>query len=720
MNMRASFERPSFWLFACVLLALLVPLSHCVTDSGAPVVVDGGVNVVEGGTIYEDGGATIYKISGTASGIPQGMQAGLTINGQSPLMVGNGTFTFPGLFAAGQSYQVALSSSPKGYACALSHAMGTVGTGDVTNVALACSSMDATLTALTVSAASLSPAFDPTKLAYTASARIPGIIPPYQTTTVTATTKDAGATIKIAGAAATSGSPSAPITLKSGVNAIDVAVTAADGVTTTHYAIAFTGIVNDYLKASNTRTGAAFGTSVAISADGSTLAVGAPFENSNAQGIDGNMSDTSSQNAGAVYVFRRTGATWAQEAYVKASNTLATCVTMMGCNGAAFGSALALSSDGNTMAVAAHGESSSSVGINGVETGTAEPNAGAVFVFTRAGTTWSQQAYVKASNTNVNFYFGSDVALSSDGNTMAVGSMQEASATKGVDGPQNDISSMYQGAVYVFTRSGTTWTQQSYLKPSNTRAACNSTDCAIMFGTSVALSSDGNTLAVGGNNENSNATGVGGDETNTSALYAGAVYVFTRSGSTWSQQAYVKASNTAAQAFFGSSVALSSDGNTLATSAPGDSSVAMLAGSVYVFTRTGIAWSQQAYVKPSTARANLELGSDLALTADGNVLVIGAVGDQSSATGIDPPQTAPGSGLVPGGAYVYARSGTTWTQMHWVKPSNAGGNFGCSVASSSDAKTIAIGAVYDASNATGVNGDQKNTSVFNAGAVYVF
>jgi trimeric autotransporter adhesin len=145
--------------------------------------------------------------------------------------------------------------------------------------------------------------------------------------------------------------------------------------------------------------------------------------------------------------------------------------------------------------------------------------------------------YVKASNTGANDRFGNSVALSADGNTLAVGAYGEDSSATGIGGDQTNNSASSSGAVYVFARSGSTWSQQAYVKASNTGAG----DC---FGSSVALSADGDTLAVGAYNEASSATGIGGVQTNNSAPSSGAVYVFTRSGSTWSQQAYVKASNT--------------------------------------------------------------------------------------------------------------------------------------------------------------------------------
>ncbi len=186
--------------------------------------------------------------------------------------------------------------------------------------------------------------------------------------------------------------------------------------------------------------------------------------------------------------------------------------------------------------------------------------------------------------------FGWSVALSADGSTLAVNAEHESSAATGVGGNQADNSAQYAGAVYVFARSGTAWSQQAYVKASNT----GEDD---VFGTGVALSSDGSILAVGAGNEFSAATGIGGDQTDDSAEGAGAVYVFARTGATWSHQLYVKASNTDAGDGFGNRIALSADGATLAVAAPGEGSAATGidgdqaddsaggAGAVYVFDR---------------------------------------------------------------------------------------------------------------------------------------
>src|SRR5688572_27904676 len=230
------------------------------------------------------------------------------------------------------------------------------------------------------------------------------------------------------------------------------------------------------------------------------------------------------------------------------------------------GSALAISADGNTIVVGAPHESSAARGINGDAADNSLYNSGAAYVFVRRGDAWVQQAYVKASNTGQSDLFGMNVALSADGNTMAVSAPWERSAATGINGNQNDDSLPQAGAVYVFTRAGDSWSQQAYVKASNTGRRANEGELlgdGDQFGFSVTLSGDGNMMAVGASTEDSAATGINGDQADDSAQSAGAVYVFSRMGNTWTQQAYLKGSNTEAGDLFGYDVSLSEDGNTL-------------------------------------------------------------------------------------------------------------------------------------------------------------
>src|SRR5437762_850189 len=217
-------------------------------------------------------------------------------------------------------------------------------------------------------------------------------------------------------------------------------------------------------------------------------------------------------------------AQWKQLAYLKASNP--TEDAHFGCGGTLTGHAgntSAISDDGNTIAVGAPHENSGAKGINGNQSDTSAYSAGAVYVFTRRGNTVAQQAYVKASNPMPGANFGSSVVLSRDGNTLAVAAYYESSAATGINGNQNDHSIPEAGAVYIFTRTGTTWSQQAYIKASNTGTAAVGNGFAEgdQFGYSIALSADGSTLAVGAIGEDSKAEGVNGDQADNSAGQSG-------------------------------------------------------------------------------------------------------------------------------------------------------------------------------------------------------
>jgi len=467
--------------------------------------------------------------------------------------------------------------------------------------------------------------------------------------------------------------------------------------------------VQTYIKASNTGAGDAFGMSVALSGDGKTLAVGAPYEASNATGIGGDQANDAASQAGAVYVYVLDQGTWAQQAYVKASNAQA---------GDQFGYALALGDDGNTLAVSALDEQSCATGIDGDQQDNACSTSGAVYLFTRSGATWSQQAYVKPSNTtyrngNVRA-FGQSLALSGDGTTLAVGDPAEASNATGIDGDQTNTTMTLSGAVFVFVRAGQTWSQQAYVKASNTGGMDE-------LGYSVALSRTGDVMVAGAANEASAARGVNGSQVDNSMTYAGAAYVYTRSGTTWSQRAYLKASNTDHNDMFGSAVAISASGTTIAVGAYGEASNAvgidgdqtdnsqLDAGAVYVFADGGSGWAQQAYVKEATASNNNDsFGYAVSLSADGNTLLAGAFEARAVQGQI-------------GAAYGVSRAGSTWSHrvVYGAASPDASDLFGFTVSQSADGSAVAIGAPGEDSAATGVGGNATDDSAMTAGAAYV-
>ncbi|MCF6324763.1 MAG: FG-GAP repeat protein [Gammaproteobacteria bacterium] len=456
-----------------------------------------------------------------------------------------------------------------------------------------------------------------------------------------------------------------------------------------------------YFKASNTEMSDQFGVALALSSNGNTLAVGSR-EDSNATSINGNQDDNTANSSGAVYIFTRVDSSWNQQAYIKASNAEMD---------DRFGTALALSSDGNTLAVGATSEASNATSINGNQNDNTANISGAVYVFTRVGSSWNQQAYIKASNAGMDDRFGIALALSNNGNTLAVGAIFEDSST---NGDQNDNSTANSGAVYLFTRTGIAWSQQAYLKASNANVFDR-------FGTALALSNDGDTLAIGANGEGSNTTGINGDPNDNSAGFSGAVYLFTRANSSWSQQAYLKASNTGGGDQFGAALAMSSDGNTLAVGAPREDSDALDSGAIYVFTRIGATWNQQAYLKASNIGTNDQFGTALAMSHDGDTLAVGAVLENSSATGLNGDQSnnaVDNSGAV----YLFTRTGTAWNQQTYLKASNTGDGdqFGTALALNDDGNTLAVGAIFESSATTGINGNQNDNMATDSGAVYLY
>ena len=397
--------------------------------------------------------------------------------------------------------------------------------------------------------------------------------------------------------------------------------------------------------------------------------------------------------------------TFAQQAYLKASNTDSNDF---------FGSAIAIS--GDTVVVGAPYESSSATGVSGDGSDNNAPSSGAAYVFVRNGRSWTQQAYLKASNAEPGDWFGASVSVSGD--TILVGAPYESSSATGVNGDAGDNSAGASGAAYVFVRSGTNWTQQAYLKASNPESGD-------FFGNSVSLSS--NTVVVGAAYESSSATGVNGDGNDNSAAASGAAYVFVRSGTNWTQQAYLKASNTETNDQFGLAVAIS--GDTVVVGAPNESSSATgvngngsddsaaASGAAYVFARSGTNWTQQAYLKASNAWQHNQFGSSV--SASGGTLVVGSPGESSSATGVNGNGGDTSVGYS-GAAYVFERSGTNWTQQAYLKASNTdyGDGFGSSVAISGD--RVVVGSPSEASDATGVNGDGNDNSAYYSGAAYLF
>jgi hypothetical protein len=393
-----------------------------------------------------------------------------------------------------------------------------------------------------------------------------------------------------------------------------------------------------------------FGSGVAVSGD--TVVIGAMLEDGDSSGVNGNQASNGAVDSGAAYVFVRDGSAWTEQAYLKASNTGV---------GDRFGSSVGIS--GDTIVVGASREGSNATGVDGDETDDTAFEAGAAYVFVRSGTTWSQQAYLKASNAQPFSRFGWSVDMSDD--TIVVGA---------------NLAS----AAYVFVRTGTAWSEQAHLQASNS-------DAGDFFGTAVAICGD--TIVVSATGEDSNATGVDGDESDNSAEKSGAAYIFVRSGATWSQQSYLKASNPSQYDEFGGSVSVSGDVVVVGAayedgSATGVNGLqddgASNAGAAYVFVRSGANWGLRAYLKASNTDAQDWFGNSVAVF--GSTILVGAPNEWGPSSGIDGPQGNAVWAQLSGAAYVFERQGSTWSQVAYVKASDASASsyFGTNVAIAGD------------------------------------
>jgi len=273
-----------------------------------------------------------------------------------------------------------------------------------------------------------------------------------------------------------------------------------------------------------------------------------------------------------------------------------------------FGTSVAFSKDGTTALV----------GAEFITLGTTP--AGKVYVFTKNGGIWSRSAVLQASNAANSDAFGGAVAISDDGNTALIGANNA-----------NVSMNIWAGQVYVFTRSGGTWSQVAILNASNAEDSGH-------FGESVALSGDGTTALIGAYMATAGASSS-----------AGQAYIFQNTGGSWSERQILNASDRVSSAYFGHSVALS--GNTAVIGAyQARAGTTDSAGQAYVFTNTGGTWSQSAILNASDPAGYSWFGYTVALSEDGSTAFIGA------------PWATVGSKNYAGKAYVFTNTGGTWSQ----------------------------------------------------------
>ncbi len=401
------------------------------------------------------------------------------------------------------------------------------------------------------------------------------------------------------------------------------------------------------------------GFSVAVSGDGNTAVVGGPLDN---RGI------------GAAWVFTRSGQTWAQQAKLTTADAT---------GAAQLGWSVALSNNGNTAIIGGPSDNGS---------------VGAAWVFTRSGTTWTQQG-AKLSGAGAtgtgcapgvvgNAEQGYSVALSGDGNTAIVGGWADNGSL---------------GAAWVFTRSRGMWSQPGTKLCANDASATSSAtvNADILQGFSVALSNDGTTAIVGGPGDSDSI---------------GAAWVFRFSGGKWTQQGSKLAGSNADASQQGFSVALSGDGNTALVGGPGeetpevtDASVNMSNGAVWawVFTVSSQTWGQQgdmlvaaSTITSTPSTSNPGLGFSVALARGGNTALVGGPTDNANT----------------GAAWAFVRGGGVWHQRgHKLVAPGAVGDAGqaTSVALSANGSTAIVGGALN-QDGTGAAWVFTNTSPVSA------
>jgi hypothetical protein len=402
-----------------------------------------------------------------------------------------------------------------------------------------------------------------------------------------------------------------------------------------HYPLRIDPLVQQAeLKGGEETGNARLGFSVALSSDGNTALVGGMTDNS---------------FKGAAWVFTRSGSTWTQQApKLTGSEEI---------GASEFGGSVALSSDGNTALIGGEADNAS-VGNAGV---------GAAWVFTRSGSAWTQQGPKLTGGAEEigAGRFGDAVALSSDGNTALIGAGRDNSNI---------------GAVWAFTRSGSTWTRQAPKLTGSGEIG------GAVFGSAIALSAEGNTALIGGGGDNG-PSGIG------------AAWVFTRSGSAWTQQGpKLTGSEEIGEPNFGFGVALSSDGNTALIGGPNDGTIFEIEGEVT---------EKSTIVKGLSSNSGISIGNAVTGTKiPANTRVLKVIGEHE----LELNAAVEGTGTATikekltftaaevGAAWVFTRSGSTWTQQA-PKLTGGGelgsGRFGLAVALSSDGNTALIGGPRD-------------------------
>ena len=319
-----------------------------------------------------------------------------------------------------------------------------------------------------------------------------------------------------------------------------------------------------------------FGSAVAVSGDGSTLAVSAPRD------------DDAGGDDGAIYIFKKN---LLGQWYQHQKNTEVSLIDYLGPD-----SAIAMSRDGSTIVAGSRLTNPGGIG-----------DAGAAYIYKLVGGSYVYQQEISASDKAVSDHFGRSVAISSDGTTIIVGSNQD------------DDGASTQGSAYIFDWNGSTWSQTQKFVQSDTLANSE-------FGWSVAMSDDGTVAAIGAAyHDNPGGTAV---------INGGAVYIFTKSGGTWSQTQKMYASDyiTQANQALGYNISMAGDGSMVVAGALYNDTTVQDSGAAYVFVKSGGVWpvTETQILKTSDAATSDTGGWSVSTSQNGDRIIYGAPYDDDN------------------------------------------------------------------------------------------
>lgn len=379
-------------------------------------------------------------------------------------------------------------------------------------------------------------------------------------------------------------------------------------------------------------TGSFAGYSISISGDGTRVAIGVPY-----------ATQFGYSNAGFIYIFIKQGTSWDFEAALRPSDMA---------SNKQFGVSVSMDSTGTRVAVGALIQDS---------------DGGNVYIFTRSGVTWTQEAKLVAGDPSSTKQFGFSVAIDNGGNRVIVGSPNSIS-TGGALG----------GAAYIFLRTGVSWAQEA-------KIIATDHSSNYKFGYSVCFDDTATRAIIGDTNR-----AVSGNGT------CGSAYIFLRSGTSWAQEAVLEPQlgNVGLSSNMGNSVSMDSAGNRVVVGIIGNSSYR---GAVIIYLRTGVSWAQETILNVIVPSSQYNYGSSVSINDNGDMIAIG-----SSKYG--------NTGAKTGAAFIHTRSGVSWDTIPVILPS--GGvdldYFGYSISLSGSGGVMAVGAPL------------TNGTLTDTGAFYIF